>query len=263
MRAGEAAAGADVNPQTLRYYERRGLIPEPERTPSGYRSYPDETVSRVRFIKAAQAVGFSLDEVQVLLHLEAGRVTDCAAAQQLAQQKVDELERQILGMTAMRDTLRRFVTECDSARPPGACPLISELGSREKARLPGLPAVHPDRRVGDRTATQPCGLPRRDGVEAWTSARPGQHPALPGRAAAIELLTVPGCPNADRVRSDLSRALDLLHLEVRVVEHIGDHPSPTVLVDGSDVVTGRPPASGAQCRLDVPTFQQLLTALGG
>jgi Hg(II)-responsive transcriptional regulator len=129
MRTSEAAASAQVNPQTLRYYERRGLIAKPERTGSGYRAYPDEAVNRVRFIKRAQAVGFSLTDIEVLLHLDSGRATDCRAAQDLAEAKVAELERRIHEMTAMRDTLRRFVTECDTARPPGACPMISELSN--------------------------------------------------------------------------------------------------------------------------------------
>ncbi len=127
MRASEAATQAQVNPQTLRYYERLGLIPEPDRTASGYRSYPHETVNRVRFIKRAQAVGFSLADVETLLHLDSGQPTDCGAARELALRKAIELEQRIREMSAMRDALGRFVAECDAARAPGSCPLINEL----------------------------------------------------------------------------------------------------------------------------------------
>ena len=82
-------------------------------------------------------------------------------------------------------------------------------------------------------------------------------------ARRVELLTVPGCPNADRVRADLRRALGLIGLDASVVERVGDYPSPSVLVDGIDVVTLRPSDPGARCRLDLPTYQQLLAALGG
>ncbi len=83
------------------------------------------------------------------------------------------------------------------------------------------------------------------------------------RPERVELLTVPDCPNADRVRADLRRALHALGLESLLVERVGDYPSPSVVVDGLDVMTARPPTPAAQCRLDLPPYERLLSVLGG
>jgi MerR family transcriptional regulator, mercuric resistance operon regulatory protein len=72
MRTGEVALQAQVNAQTLRYYERRGLLPEPQRTRSGYRAYTPDAVRVVRFVKRAQQLGFTLDDIEDLLHLSEG-----------------------------------------------------------------------------------------------------------------------------------------------------------------------------------------------
>src|SRR3546814_3230814 len=93
MRSSELATLAGVNVQTLRYYERRGLLQHPPRSTSGYRSYPDETVEIVRFVKRAQEHGFSLDEINELLHLAGGGPDDCDTARRLAQTKRSEEPR--------------------------------------------------------------------------------------------------------------------------------------------------------------------------
>ena len=77
LRIGQVASLAGVNIQTLRYYERRGLLREPERRHSGYRAYPPDTVALIRFIKRAQELGFSLSEVEELLHLRQDRESAC------------------------------------------------------------------------------------------------------------------------------------------------------------------------------------------
>lgn len=84
MRSSQLASEADVNVQTLRYYERRGLLPEPDRSESGYRSYDTDAVRVVRFVKSAQQLGFSLEEVDTPLHLAAGGPESCDAAKTLA-----------------------------------------------------------------------------------------------------------------------------------------------------------------------------------
>ncbi|MFI1920295.1 MerR family transcriptional regulator [Nocardia sp. NPDC020380] len=81
MRTGELAARAGVNAQTLRYYERRGLPARPPRSPAGYRSYPVEAVEVVRFVKRAQELGFTLEEIEELLELAAGGPEDCGKAE--------------------------------------------------------------------------------------------------------------------------------------------------------------------------------------
>jgi DNA-binding transcriptional MerR regulator len=118
LRSGQLAAAAGVHPQTLRYYERRGLLPDPGRTLGGHRVYPPATVGTLRAIKAAQRLGFTLDEV---VRLREGGVAGQAAA------KLAEVEARIADLIDVRDTLRAAVAAgCDDvdvcAATPG-CPL--------------------------------------------------------------------------------------------------------------------------------------------
>lgn len=129
MRTGQLASRAGVNPQTLRYYERRGLLPEPERQSSGYRAYGDASVSTVRFIKHAQELGFTLAEIETLLELAAGGPESCDAALELARQKVQVLDRKIAGLQAMRDSLSRLAATCELPRAERECPLIGSLAA--------------------------------------------------------------------------------------------------------------------------------------
>src|ERR671919_881382 len=105
MRVGEVAAEAGVNIQTLRYYERRGLLEEPRRTPSGYRQYSAETVRVVRFIKRAQELGFTLAEIQDLLRLREDRESSRAEVQAVARTKMEDIEGRIQSLRAMRRAL--------------------------------------------------------------------------------------------------------------------------------------------------------------
>ena len=88
MRIGAAAEQAGVNVQTLRYYERRGLLPRPPRRTSGYREFPDEAVRVVRFVKRAQDLGFTLDEVEELLHLRNDKRRDRVRVRTVAEKRV-------------------------------------------------------------------------------------------------------------------------------------------------------------------------------
>jgi Hg(II)-responsive transcriptional regulator len=136
MRTSELAARAGVNPQTLRYYERRGLLPPPARTPSGYREFDEAAVSRMQFIKRAQSVGFSLAEVETLLHLSAGQPTDCHGARELATVKISELDQRIRDLRSVRRLLDRFVEQCDEATEPGHCPMLAELSEDQSTAVP-------------------------------------------------------------------------------------------------------------------------------
>src|ERR1700752_2375466 len=115
MRTMQVAQRAGVNAQTLRYYERRCLLPDPARPSSRYRPYGPEAVRIVRFIKRAQELGFSLTEVEMLLHLADGGPESCDGARQLAQRKVAEIDTKIATLTAMRASLTRLIATC--ARP--------------------------------------------------------------------------------------------------------------------------------------------------
>jgi MerR family mercuric resistance operon transcriptional regulator len=108
LRTGQVAAAAGVNLQTLRYYERRGLLAEPERTPGGHRVYPEQAVTVLRVIKAAQRLGFTLEEVAELLDAgqhHHGRRPD-AGLQQRAADKLTEVEAKIVDLQVIATTLR-------------------------------------------------------------------------------------------------------------------------------------------------------------
>ena len=129
MRTSELAARAEVNPQTLRYYERRGLLDEPIRSAGGYRVYPAEAVHRVRFIKRAQDLGFALAEVQSLLHLAAGGPDPCDRVRAPAEEKIVDLGRRIADLQALQAGLTRLVATCDRPRAERECPILHELAT--------------------------------------------------------------------------------------------------------------------------------------
>jgi DNA-binding transcriptional MerR regulator len=113
LRAGELARSAGVNRETLRYYEGRGLLPRPERSSGGHRLYPPEAVTRLQVIKAAQRLGFTLDEVADLLRLGRSRGSS-ASLQVRAREKLGEIESRIADLTTIRDALSVTVTMgCD------------------------------------------------------------------------------------------------------------------------------------------------------
>ncbi|MGH7765391.1 MAG: MerR family transcriptional regulator [Candidatus Dormibacteraceae bacterium] len=127
MRTGQVAKKAGVNIQTLRYYERRGLLAPPERLVSGYRLYAPETVDSVRFIKRAQELGFALSEIETLLELSTGGPDDCDRAHTLALAKISELDRKIASLRAMRDSIQRLAATCQLPREERDCPLVRAL----------------------------------------------------------------------------------------------------------------------------------------
>lgn len=128
MRTSQVARRAGVNPQTLRYYERRGLLPVPARLDSGYRAYGPDSVEKVRFIKRAQELGFTLSEVETLLDLGAGGPDNCDAAHDMAKQKIGELNAKIASLKAMRLSLQRLAATCELPRAERECPIIESLG---------------------------------------------------------------------------------------------------------------------------------------
>lgn len=128
------AAQAQVNPQTLRYYERRGLLPVPERTASGYRAYSVDAVQLVRFVKRAQLLGFTLNDIEELLHLAGGGPASCESAKTMARARIVDLQRRIDELTGMRDALSRLVDTCDRPRAERDCPLLHDIETAAAAR---------------------------------------------------------------------------------------------------------------------------------
>lgn len=123
LRTGELAAAAGVNAQTLRYYERRGLLAEPRRSLGGHRLYPEDAVTLLRVIKAAQRLGFTLDEVAELLEVTSARRRSDAGLQARAAAKLAEIDAKLADLRAVRDTLRAALAAgCDDLLVCGASP---------------------------------------------------------------------------------------------------------------------------------------------
>ena len=126
MRIGEAAEQAGVNVQTLRYYERRGLLRRAPRRTSGYREFTDETVRVVRFVKRAQDLGFTLDEIEELLRLRHDKRRDRGRVRAVAGQRVRDIERRIAELQAMRTALSHLLHCCEEGSTL-ECPIIEAL----------------------------------------------------------------------------------------------------------------------------------------
>ena len=127
MRIGELAALAAVNVQTLRYYERLGLLPQPARRTSGYRAYATDSVRRVRFIKRAQDLGFTLGEIADLLALRERSVSACEQVEARAAATLHRIDEKIRDLESMRGALFQYVTTCQRREPLGECPLLCAL----------------------------------------------------------------------------------------------------------------------------------------
>lgn len=133
MRTNEIASQAGVNAETLRYYEQRGLLQPPPRTPSGYRDYPAAAVDLLRFVKRAQELGFTLDEIKELLHLNDGGPAGCDAARALAEARRSDLDGRITDLQRMRDSLDRLITSCDRPRATRRCALLQAIESNTES----------------------------------------------------------------------------------------------------------------------------------
>ena len=125
LTIGRLAAEAGVNVETIRYYQRRGLMPEPDKPINGQRRYAVDAVRRVRFIKRAQVLGFTLEEVGSLLELAEAHA--CADTRELAAHKLDVIESKLADLKAMRMALTALLRECSTGAGKGTCPIIQAL----------------------------------------------------------------------------------------------------------------------------------------
>ena len=125
LTIGKLAVTAGVNIETIRYYQRRGLLEEPAKPFGGHRRYPAGAVKRVRFIKRAQALGFTLTEITGLLGLEDAHA--CAETRDLASRKLTLIEDKMADLAAMRQALADLVHQCDSGAKGSSCPIIQVL----------------------------------------------------------------------------------------------------------------------------------------
>lgn len=129
MKIGEVARDAGVNIQTVRYYERRGLLADPRATVPGYRHYGSAAVERLRFIRRAQELGFTLSEITELLALRLDPHTTASAVKARANEKIREIASRIQDLERIRDALTHLAGKCHGERgPTGDCPLLEALG---------------------------------------------------------------------------------------------------------------------------------------
>jgi len=124
LTIGRLAKAAGVNVETIRYYQRVSLLTEPVKPYDGFRVYPDETIDRIRFIKRAQKLGFSLQDIAHLLGLGEGH---CSDVREQAEAKLNQIEGQIQDLQSMRKTLKKLITQCGTGNENGSCPIVQSL----------------------------------------------------------------------------------------------------------------------------------------
>ena len=123
---GEVAGAAGVNVETVRFYEREGLIRKPPRPEDGYRKYPSTVIGRIRFIKRAQELGFTLREIRELITLQ---VADCAEARQLSRKKIEEIDAKVDDLTKIRSALASLLEACGDPTRVNGCAILESLQS--------------------------------------------------------------------------------------------------------------------------------------
>lgn len=127
LRTGELAKRAGVNVESLRFYEREGLLPEPPRRPSGYRRYPADAVARVRFIKRAQELGFSLAEIRELLAIGTDPEGTCGEVKEHMQSKITAVQRKIVDLQRIEQALHDLTERCPGNTTSDRCPILQSL----------------------------------------------------------------------------------------------------------------------------------------
>jgi MerR family mercuric resistance operon transcriptional regulator len=127
LRIGQVARAAGVNIETIRYYERCGLLSDPGRRESGYRAYPPEIVERVQFIKRAQQLGFTLREISGLLALRVDDRATCDQVRTQAEAKLAEIDARIADLQRLRNALASLAAACVHGGPTGECQLLDAL----------------------------------------------------------------------------------------------------------------------------------------
>ena len=127
LTIGRLADAAGVNVETIRYYQRRGLMPEPDKPINGHRRYTADAAKRVHFIKRAQVLGFTLEEIGSLLDLDEAHA--CAETRELAAHKLEVIENKLTDLKSMRKALIALLHQCDSGTAKGRCPVIDALAA--------------------------------------------------------------------------------------------------------------------------------------
>lgn len=132
LTIGQLAKKAQVNIETIRYYERRGLLPEPPRRESGYRQYSPKDVAYLQFIKRAQDLGFSLKEISDLLTLRVNPERTCADVKKRAEDKIADIEEKIRTLARMKAALAKLAASCRGRGPTSECPILEAMDTTEE-----------------------------------------------------------------------------------------------------------------------------------
>ncbi|MFB6346768.1 MAG: MerR family transcriptional regulator [bacterium] len=135
MTTGQVADRAGVNKQTLRYYEDIGLIEDPPRDSSNYRQYPEDTVRRIKFVKRAQELGFTLDEIETLLEMTEGGSEIDDEILRFTEQKLEEIREKLKEYRKLEHVLSRLVENCRSGADVEPCPLIEVLTGEKEVEV--------------------------------------------------------------------------------------------------------------------------------
>ncbi len=131
LTIGQLADKTGVGIEAIRFYENKGLIPEPPRTAAGYRQYPDDSVNRICFIRHAKELGFSLKEIRELLFLRAAPKTNCTKVRKEAEHKRREIEQKITALMKMKNALDDLIDQCDGKTAASICPILKSLNAQE------------------------------------------------------------------------------------------------------------------------------------
>ncbi len=131
LTIGQVAKAAEIGIETIRFYERQGLFDPPPRRPSGYRQFPDEVVHRLRFIKRAKELGFSLREIRELLDLRLDPDATCADVKNRAEQKIEAIQVKLRNLQRMKKALGKLLAACDGKADVDHCPILTSLDRQE------------------------------------------------------------------------------------------------------------------------------------
>jgi len=217
LSIGQLAKSVGIGVETIRFYERQGLIEEPPRKPSGYRQYPSDAVRRLRFIMRAKTLGFSLKEINALLNLRADPRSDCGDIKIRAEQRLSQVDDKIRHLELIRRELGSLIQACEGEGSLDDCPILGAFDAGRQVRVelvfsPDCPNVSETRdRLGQALAR--LGLPER-----W-------------------------------VEWDLSAPNTPVHLR--------KYGSPTVLINGGDTDAVPPDQDGDCCRVYCDESQAL------
>lgn len=131
LTIGKLADAAGVGVETIRFYEREGLLPEPPRKRSGYRQYPSEAVARVLFIRRAKELGFTLKEITELLELRVDPGKSCADIRALAKAKIADVEQKLAELARIKAALERLARACRGKGPTSECPILDAIAKED------------------------------------------------------------------------------------------------------------------------------------